>query len=156
MKTILITVFFLTSFLFAQELQVKANKFNADEQAGISSFEGNVNIIKGNDELNASNVIVYTNKEHKPEKYVASGDVTFNLESKNGAKYKGIAQKVVYLPFKKEYHFYKDVHLKQVDEKKEIIGDEVILKVIEGKAYAKGEKSEPVIMIFDLPKDKEE
>ena len=40
------------------------------------------------------------------------------------------------------------------DEKKEITGDEVVLKTIEGKAYAKGDKSEPVIMIFKL-KDKE-
>ena len=45
------------------------------------------------------------------------------------------------------------MYLKQIDKKKEIIGDEVVLKTIEGKAYAKGAKKEPVIMIFDI-KDK--
>ncbi|MDP2894452.1 MAG: lipopolysaccharide transport periplasmic protein LptA, partial [Sulfurimonas sp.] len=65
-------------------------------------------------------------------------------------------QKVVYLPKEKEYHFFKDVHLKQINEKKEIIGEEVILKTIEGKAYAKGAEKEPVIMIFDMPEDKKE
>lgn len=39
-------------------------------------------------------------------------------------------------------------------KKKEIIGEEVILKSIEGKAYAKSAKNEPVIMIFELPEEK--
>lgn len=59
-----------------------------------------------------------------------------------------MAQKVIYMPNIKEYHFFTDVHLRQIDEKKEIIGEEVILKTIEGTAYAKGAKKEPVIMIL--------
>jgi lipopolysaccharide export system protein LptA len=59
------------------------------------------------------------------------------------------------LPTIKEYHFFTDVHLKQIDERKEIIGDEVVLKTIEGKAYAKGATKEPVIMIFKMPEEKE-
>ena len=47
------------------------------------------------------------------------------------------------------------MYLRQLDEKKEIIGNEVVLKTIEGKAYAKGAKSEPVIMIFKMPQDEE-
>jgi len=142
--------------VYAQELKVKANKFNADEKAGLSTFEGDVNIIKGNDELNASKVSIYTNKKHQPVKYIAQGDVSFSIETPKGAKYEGIAGKVIYMPISKEYYFYKNVHLKQLDNKKEIIGDEVVLKTTEQKAYAKGVKSEPVIMIFDLPSDKKE
>ena len=72
------------------------------------------------------------------------------MTTKDGAIYTGKAQKVIYLPNKKEYHFYKKVHLKQINEKKEIIGDEVVLKMLEGKAYAKGISNKPVIMIFNL------
>ena len=55
----------------------------------------------------------------------------------------------------KEYLFYGDVHIRQLGEKNEIIGDEVVIKTIEGKAEAKSNTNKPVIMIFDI-KDKED
>ena len=72
------------------------------------------------------------------------------IHAKKGALYRGKAQKVIYFPDKKEYYFYDHVHLKQIDQKKEIIGEEVVLKTLEGKAYAKGLNKEPVIMIFKM------
>jgi len=150
--------FFLSvlGVLQAQELQIKAATFNADQKTGISVFEGDVNIIKDSDELNASKVTVYLNQERKPTKFVAEKDVSFFIKTQDGALYSGKAQKVIYLPLAKEYRFYKQVNLKQLDENKEIIGEEVFLNSIEGKAYAKGGEKEPVIMIFDLNETQEE
>lgn len=153
MKHIILLTLVLTSLLLSEELKIKANSFNADENSGISVFNGDVNILKEHDELNASKVTVYVDKEKQPTKFIAIGNVSFVLETKQGERYKGKAQKVIYLPIKKEYRFYKNVHLIQEGEKKEIIGEEVVLKTIEGKAYAKGVKSEPVIMIFNIPNE---
>ena len=153
MKQIIILLLFLLSTLFSQELKIKANSFNTDQKTGISVFEGSVNIIKENDELNASKVTIHINEKREPTKFVAEGNASFNLQTQEGAIYTGKAQKVIYIPQTKEYYFFKDVHLKQVNEKKEIIGEEVILKTIEGRAYAKGAHEEPVIMIFELPED---
>jgi len=155
MKYLLILTFLLQVALFSQELKIKADEFRGDQNKGISIFSGHVRITKVHDELNASKVTVYTDKKNKPIKFVALGDVSFKIETDKGAHYRGVAQKVVYLPLKKEYHFFGNVHLKQLDDKKEIFGDEVILQAINGKAYAKGIKKEPVIMIFDI-KDKKE
>ncbi|EDZ62648.1 putative cell envelope biogenesis protein [Sulfurimonas gotlandica GD1] len=155
MKLLTIMTIFLASSLISQELKIKANQFDADEKTGISIFQGKVNIIKGNDELNASKVTVHTDAKHQPTKYIAEGEVSFNIETKKGSLYQGVAGKVIYMPTIKEYHFFTDVHLKQIDEKKEIIGDEVVLKTIEGKAYARGAKKEPVIMIFKMVEEKE-
>jgi len=150
---ILFTLLF--SSVFAKELIVKANSFKADEKAGLSVFEGNVHIVKEFDELNASKLTIFTNEKHEPTKYIALGDVSFTIITKIGAIYKGVAQKVIYKPSTKEYYFYKDVYLKQVDEKKEIIGNEVVLDTLSGKAYAKGKQSGPVIMIFNIPEEEE-
>ena len=144
---------FLTISLISQELKIKADQFGGDEKSGVSVFDGNVNIVRENDELNATKVTVYTDATHQPKKYIAQGNVSFHIETKEGSLYKGVAQKVIYMPSVKEYHFFTDVHLKQLNEKKEIIGDEVVLKTIEGKAYAKGAKKEPVIMIFKINKE---
>ncbi|MEA3371331.1 MAG: lipopolysaccharide transport periplasmic protein LptA [Campylobacterota bacterium] len=156
MKHIILLTLILSSLLLSEELKIKANSFTADENTGISVFSGDVNIIKASDELNASKVTVYVDKQKRPTKFIALKNVSFVLETKQGERYKGRAQKVIYLPTKKEYHFYKDVYLSQLGEKKEIIGEEVVLKTIEGKAYAKGVKSEPVIMIFNIPDEKSE
>ncbi|WP_321778306.1 lipopolysaccharide transport periplasmic protein LptA [Sulfurimonas sp.] len=155
-KYLISLMLFLTVSLNAQELKIKANQFNADENKGISIFQGNVNIIKGLDELNATKVTVFTNKKHQPTKFIAIGNVSFVITTKTGSLYRGKAGRAIYMPLIKEYHFFKNVHLKQVDEKKEIIGDEVVLKTIEGKAYAKGARKKPVIMIFKMAPEKEE
>ncbi len=155
-KYLVFLTLFLTISLNANELKIKANEFNADDNKGISIFKGNVNIAKGFDELNATKVIVYTNKKHQPTKFIAIGNVSFSIKTKKGSLYKGEAGKVIYKPMLKEYHFFKDVHLRQIDEKKEIIGEEVVLKTIEGKAYARGAKKEPVIMIFKMKPTKED
>lgn len=155
MKFLIVLSIFLTASLLSQELKIKADKFNGDEKSGVSVFEGNVNIVRSNDELNATKVTVYTDAAHQPTKYIAIGDVSFHIETKEGALYQGVAGKVIYMPNVKEYHFFTNVHLKQLDEKKEIIGDEVVLKTIEGKAYAKGAKKEPVIMIFKIQKEED-
>lgn len=152
MKYFIILMILITS-LISSELKIKANEFSSDEKKGISIFKGKVDIVRNSDRLKASKVTVYTDKEHEPTKFIAIGDVSFKIETKDGSKYEGKAQKVIYNPIKKEYYFYQDVFLKQLDNKKEIIGDEVVLKTIDGKAYAKGAKKEPVIMIFEI-KDK--
>jgi len=150
---LLLTLLSTSTLLLASDLHIKANSFNTDQNTGVSVFKGDVNIIKNADELNASKVTVYTDKDNQPTKFVAVGDVSFHIETKEKSQYKGVAQKAVYFPQKKEYHFFKNVHLTQIDEKKEILGDEVILQTIDGKAYAKGLKSEPVIMIFKMTDD---
>jgi len=116
--------------MFSEELKIKANLFNADQKTGISVFEGDVNIIKGSDELNASKVTIYTDSEQVPTKFIAEGNTSFYIKTLEGSAYRGKAGKVIYLPNKKEYYFFKSVHLIQINEKKEIIGEEVVLKTM--------------------------
>ena len=155
MKYALLLTTALISSLLSVELKIKADSFKADEKQGLSIFEGNVNIVKFKDEINASKVIINTDKNHKPTRFEANGGVEFNIQTKAGAIYRGHSQKIIYSPHKREYYFYNDVYLSQLDEKKVIQGDEVVLQIVDGKAYAKGKKSEPVIMIFDIPENEE-
>ncbi len=152
MKYFIVLMILITS-LISQELKIKANEFSSDEKKGVSTFVGEVDILRSSDRLQASKVTVYTDKKHQPTKFIAVGNVDFKIKTQDGSRYEGKAQKVIYNPAKKEYYFYKNVSLKQLNSKKEIIGDEVVLKTIDGQAYAKGAKKEPVIMIFEI-KDK--
>ena len=156
MRFLTILIVFFVLALSAQELKIKANKFHTDEKTGISTFNGNVDITKGKDRIKASTVTIFIDKNHQPTKFIATGGVSFSITTKKKSVYTGKAGRVIYIPKKKEYLFFHNVHLKQLDEKKEIIGEEVVLKTVEGRAYAKGVKDKPVIMIFKLPDEEEE
>ncbi|MEA3373562.1 MAG: lipopolysaccharide transport periplasmic protein LptA [Campylobacterota bacterium] len=145
----------LLASLNAEQLKIVADSFKADEKKRTSIFIGNVKIKKGSDELNASKVTVYTDADQKPKKMVVEGDVSFYIKTETDDTYRGTSQKAVLLPIKKIYKFYTDVHLQQINQKKDITGDEVIIDTIKGKAFAKGAERKPVIMIFDIP-DKNE
>ena len=134
----------------AEELKVVAKNFEADEQKGYTIFTGDVVMTKSSDEFNASKVTVYVDENRKPTKFIAVGDVSFKITTMTGDLYAGKAQEARFFPQKKEYRFYTDVHIRQLNKQKEINGDEVIVDLIEGRAFAKGADKKPVIMIFNI------
>lgn len=156
MKKIL-TIICVSIFpLLAEQVKITADAFEGNEKKGITIFSGNVKIKKESDELNASKVTVFTDKERSPYRYEAEGSVSFYIDlPDNNATYKGDAGKVVYLPLKQEYQFYTDVHLYQLGTNRKVFGDKVMLNAIDGNAKALGKEKAPVIMIFNV-KEKDE
>lgn len=143
--------------LFADQVKIIADSFEGNEKKGITVFKGNVKITKANDELNASKVTVFTDKKRTPYRYEAEGNVYFYIDlPENNASYRGDAGKVIYHPLKKEYQFYKDVHLYQLKTDRKIFGEEVMLNAKDGNAKAVGKEKAPVIMIFNVEDKKED
>lgn len=140
----------LVTLVHAEELKVISESFKGDQQKGVSVFTGNVKVTKGSDELNASKVTIYTDKENKPTKYYAEGDVSFYILTEVGEKYKGKSQTAIYLPNESEYQFYKKVDLIRIDDYRRVKGDKVIVNTIGGNASAESTNNEPVVMTFTL------
>jgi len=156
MKLITIAILILTTSLFSNDLKITSDKFSGDQKNGISIFTGHVNMLNGNDELNASKVIIYTDSKNQPTKMIGKSNVSFRIKTQKGFSYVGKAQKIVYFPKKKEYQFFNSVYIKQENSSKEIIGERVKINTVEGTAYAEGRDSEPVVMVFKLPSKDEE
>lgn len=156
-KKISVLISILVLPLFAEQVKIIADSFDGNEKKGLTVFTGNVKITKGSDELNASKVIVHTDKNRTPLKYIAQGDVSFYIDlPENNASYKGDAGKVIYFPVKQEYQFYTNVHLYQLNTNRKIFGEEVILNTVDGNAKAVGKEKAPVIMIFNIEDKKKE
>jgi lipopolysaccharide export system protein LptA len=143
-------LFFLIVSVQAEQLKIVAQNFESDDKKGVTVFRGDVRIIKGADELNASVVTIYTDAKRKPTRYEAEGNVSFFIKTENRSSYRGKSERAVFIPSKKEYHFYKNVHIEQIDQKKEITGEEVVVSSTEGTASAKGGDTTPVMMTFDI------
>jgi lipopolysaccharide export system protein LptA len=152
----LFSLFFTLSY--AEELQVVSDNFKGDQQKGISIFTGHVKVTKGSDELNASKVTIYTDKDRKPVKYFAEGDVSFYIVTEMNEKYRGKSQSAIYLPDASEYQFYQKVDLIRLDDYRRVKGDKVVVNTVVGNASAESANNEPVVMTFTLqdkkPKEK--
>lgn len=140
----------LLTLSWGEELKVISDNFKGDQQKGVSVFTGNVKVTKGSDELNASKVTIYTDKDKKPVKYFAEGDVSFYIVTELKERYKGKSQTAIYLPDESEYHFYKKVDLIRLDDFRRVKGDKVVVNTIVGNASAESANDEPVIMTFTL------
>ncbi len=136
--------------LWSEQLKVVSENFQGDQQKGVSVFTGNVKVNKGHDELNASKVTIYTDKDRKPVKYVAEGDVSFYLVTEDKQYYRGKSQRAIYLPNESEYQFYTNVDLIRIDDFRRVKGDKVVVNTIHGAASAKSGNNEPVVMIFTM------
>jgi lipopolysaccharide export system protein LptA len=143
------------SFTYAQELKITADFFESDEKKGITLFTGHVSIVKGSDTLKAKSVEIHTDAKRRPTKFIADGSVNFSIHASDNA-YKGTAQKAIFLPQIKEYHFYNDVKLTQIGSTNTIHGDKIIVNLDKGTATAEGNAKKPVTMTFQINSDEEE
>ncbi len=142
------------TLLGAEELKVISDNFKGDQQKGVSVFTGNVKVTKGLDDLNASKVTIYTDKNKKPTRYVAEGNVSFYIVTELKEVYRGKSQTAVYYPNESEYHFFTKVDLIRVDDYRRVRGDKVVVNTLKGEAAAESAKDEPVVMIFTLEEKK--
>ena len=128
----------------------KRGTWQGDQQKGISIFTGNVFVTKGQDELKAAKVTIYTDQDKKPIKYIAEGNVKFKIITELKEHYEGESQIAIFYPNDNEYHFFKKVDLIRTDDYRRVKGDKVVVNTVLGNATADSAKNEPVIMIFNM------
>ncbi len=151
MKKILTTLFCTVFVVMAAEnVEITADHFEADQVKRVTEFSGNVHMKKGSDELNASKVLVFFDEKRKPLRYEAIGDSSFIIYMKNGRYYRGKAQKLVYFPSKEIYELYGDVVLREPMLDRTIIGEKVIVEKVSGRANVEGGEEKPVKFIFKV------
>ncbi len=138
-----------SSHLLADTVDIKAEHFYANDINHEAYFEGNAKIKQGSNEFNASKITVFFNNKKKAEKYIAKGDVTFNL-TENGIHYVGQTNIVTYSPKSSEYFFQGDVILKDLTNNRVIKAESITLDLKTGLADIKGKSQKPVHFIFEI------
>ncbi|WP_066386845.1 lipopolysaccharide transport periplasmic protein LptA [Helicobacter himalayensis] len=139
----------------ADKLEVQAKTFSSDDRAGRTELKGEVFIKKGADKLWADVVIVSTDKNRKPLEYTATGKVKFYVETQDGRKINGSAQKVIYDTINDEYRLYENAKIQEIGSPNTITGEFITLNNKKGQAYSEGAKDKPTTLIFELNDDNE-
>ena len=156
MKKILLLLLLAISTLFASsQVEITADHFEASDQKKITKFIGNVHMIKGVDELNASKVYVYFDNKKKPVKYEAVGSVRFIITMNDGKRYRGQSGRLVYTPKTEIYELYDSVKLIDTNLDRTLIGEKVFVDKQSGKAKVEGSKEKPVKFIFKIEENNE-
>lgn len=139
--------------LCAEQVEVTADKFFADEKKKTSIFEGNVKIIKQNDKLVAQKVLIEFDDKKQPLRYIATGDAKVNMIM-NEKKYYGEAEKMTYEPNKSMYILEKKAFLHELDSDKKVYGDYIKADQISGQYEVDGKGKAPVKFIFKVEEQK--
>jgi lipopolysaccharide export system protein LptA len=155
MRYILIGLFLILNIAIAktQNVEITSKSFEADEMKHISKFIGDVKVVKGYDTITADKLTINFDKDKNPTEYIATGNAKFKLIL-NKKHYSGKANKIIYDPIKKLYHFIGNAFLQDLDSNKKIYGDDIQIDQLNGKYDVKSDGKKPVKFIFKVKDNK--
>ncbi len=142
-------LFLFSTMLFAQKVEISADHFEADERAMRSILQGNVTLKKGNDIVHTDKLIVFFDKDNKPKKYLAQGNINFTIYS-NKQQFQGDANKLIYNPLSQKYILSGNAFIHELTQDRKLYGETIILDRRSGKSTIKGSKHKPVKLIFEV------
>lgn len=134
----------------AENLDIQAQQVFADEKKGITTATGKVKMVKGEDKLNADKVNVYVNKNRKPLKFEAIGNVDFLLLTQDGRRLKGKSDTLIYLIEANEYQLIGNAQVQEIGKPNFLKGEKIVLNNDNGIANVESNSNAPVRVIIDL------
>jgi len=148
MKFLWIILFSLGA-LNAQKVEISADSFEADEKKMVSVLKGNVLLKKGGDTIHASTLKVYFDAHNKPTKYLALGNITFDINTEKQS-FDGHANQLLYNPKTLVYEVSGDAYIHEKSQNRKLYGETIMIDRISGKSTIKGSKKRPVKFIFEV------
>ncbi|NLY04287.1 MAG: lipopolysaccharide transport periplasmic protein LptA [Campylobacter sp.] len=145
--------------LFAEQVEVTADNFFADELKHISVLTGNVHVKKGAfDTLDSQKITIHFNDNRQPVKYVATENARFNILI-NKSHYNGKGNELVYLPASNQYILTGDAWIEEVESKREVFGNIITINQSSGKyevesfKNSQNQEKKPAKLIFHIEED---
>lgn len=150
MKQISLFLFAIaTSVLYAEKLEITADKFLAKDADKEVRFMGHAQIKQGDTHIYASRIIVYFNEDNSTREYKALGGVRFHIQ-KIKAKYRGSCRELVYFPRKKIYILRGNVKVEDQQNRRNIMANKVEIQSKTGAFAIEGSKKHAAKLTFDM------
>lgn len=151
MKIFILMLTFLFP-LIADEIIIDAQELIANEKSKVTQLRGNVQITRTNDKLNCDEAYIFLDKNNKPDKMQALGNVKFWLTLENNRKIQGKANELIYFPNLQEYQIIGNAFIEEPAKKNEVKGEKIIIRYKEGYINIVGDNKAPARLIFKLDK----
>ncbi len=142
-------LFLLLTFLQAQQVEISADHFEADEKKMLSVLTGHVLLKKGADEVHAKKLTIFFDKKNRPTEYLAEGNINFIINT-NNQSFEGRAQKLLYNPSTQKYEISGNAFIHEKKLNRKLYGETIMIDRISGKSTINGSKKRPVKFIFEV------
>ncbi len=139
----------LTNFLLAQQVEISADTFEADENKMHSILKGHVLLKKGEDEVHAQKMTILFDAKNRPTEYLATGEITFSIHT-NNQHFEGHAQKLRYNPHTQKYEISGNAFLYDKTLNRKLYGESIMIDRRNGKSTINGSEKRPVKFIFEV------
>ncbi len=141
---------FFSCLLYSKQVEIRADSFSADEKKGINILSGSVLVKNKDDVLNSDKLLIYTDKNNKPLKYIASGNASFKIFIKDRV-YQGSANELVYNLSTDTYEANGNAYIQDLSTNNKLYGDRISIdkKSQHYKVFGLNEKK-PARFIFNL------
>lgn len=147
MKKLFLMLILVISFVSAEELKVTSKYFHYDMAKKESVFKGDVNATKGKDNIQAEEMIVYFDKNKKPQKFVAIGNVRFVIALDKNSTYKGRSDKLVYQLHNGNIILTGNAKIVKLETNESVKGNRIVLNRFTKNAEVTGGKKPVEIII---------
>ena len=149
MKRIALFLLMMSLFLYAEKLEITADKFVAKDADKKVSFIGHAKIVQGATTVKAPKIILYFNEDNSTKMYRALDGVRFHIQ-KRRANYQGSCNTMEYLPKKKKYILSGDVKVKDKSNRRDITANRIEIHSKTGAFSIEGSKKRAAKLIFEM------
>jgi len=146
----LISILFMAVLVFAGELKISSQKFFYDSKKLVSVFEGDVNAKKDKDTIIADVLKVYFNKQRKPLKIEAIGNVKFTIAMDKNSTYKGRCQHLFYNIKTGDVLLIGNAFIKKIETNESISGEKIKINRLTKDVEVIGNSKKPVNIIIKV------
>jgi len=135
--------------LFAEKLEITADKFVAKDADRAVRFLGNAQIIQGQTKINAARIIVYFNEDNSTQKYSAEGGVHFHIR-RSKTDYQGSCSSMSYFPPKKVYILKGNIRVRDRKNRRDMTAEKAEIHSKTGAFSISGGKKAAAKLTFDM------
>jgi len=147
MKKVFIIIAVMLCILNAEDLKITSKYFHYNTAKMESVFKGDVKAKKGKDNIEADEIIVFFDKNKKPQKFVAEGHVKFTIALDQNSTYKGKSKKLVYQLHNGNIILTGDAEIIKLETNESVKGNKIILNRFTKNAEVIGGKKPVEIII---------
>lgn len=154
MARLVLAFLFCLSMLHCNKLEITADVFHGDENKLVNVLSGNVIVKKQRDTLRANTLTIFTDKNKNAIKYIASGNVSFEIFLKDKF-YKGRAAEFIYDVKSDTYELNKRAYIQENNTERRLYGDKIMVnnKAQTYTVFGESKENKPARFIFKLDND---
>lgn len=149
MVRIIFALCFVSFFALANQVEISAERFFADEKKGENVLSGNVIVKRDKDVLHANKLLVITNKKRKAVKYIATGNARFEIVLQDKL-YKGSGDELVYDVNNDSYEIIGNAFVEEIESKKKVIGEKITIDRKQEMYSVISSEQKPAKFVFEL------